>query len=180
MIVGSDTTEFVLNDLAALYNSQTPAPARRWASFNATGSATITIRLKSSAKRALEIKPNGKSTATVQLVEGWQTVSTPLTGLIAGENRIQLVAGGKGEGLAIEWIQVGAAAPAGVEDATLADERERSARAGRRVLETNESRWAVRAVAHAEHAPHALALELVEAHTYSTGAAIHVYRPRKG
>ena len=28
--------------------------------------------------------------------------------------------------------------------------------------------------------PGRLALELVEAHTYSTGAAIHVYRPRKG
>jgi dihydrofolate reductase len=28
--------------------------------------------------------------------------------------------------------------------------------------------------------PSRLALELVEAHTYSTGAAIHVYRPRKG
>jgi dihydrofolate reductase len=28
--------------------------------------------------------------------------------------------------------------------------------------------------------PSRLALELVEAHTYSTGAAIHVYRPRRG
>jgi hypothetical protein len=28
--------------------------------------------------------------------------------------------------------------------------------------------------------PSRLALELVEAQTYSTGAAIHVYRPRKG
>ena len=30
-----------------------------------------------------------------------------------------------------------------------------------------------------EDLPSRLALELVEAHTYSTGAAIHVYRPRK-
>jgi dihydrofolate reductase len=28
--------------------------------------------------------------------------------------------------------------------------------------------------------PRRLALELVDAHTYSTGAALHVYRPRKG
>ena len=28
--------------------------------------------------------------------------------------------------------------------------------------------------------PGRLALELIEAHTYSTGAAIHVYRPRRG
>jgi hypothetical protein len=28
--------------------------------------------------------------------------------------------------------------------------------------------------------PSRLALELAEAHTYSTGAAIHVYRARKG
>jgi dihydrofolate reductase len=31
-----------------------------------------------------------------------------------------------------------------------------------------------------ENLPSRLALELVEAHTYSTGAAVHVYRPRKG
>jgi hypothetical protein len=42
--VGSDTSEFVLNDLSALYNSKTPTPARKMASFNATGTATITIR----------------------------------------------------------------------------------------------------------------------------------------
>ncbi|MEV6417256.1 substrate-binding domain-containing protein [Kribbella sp. NPDC051718] len=42
--VGSDTSEFVLNDLSALYNSKTPTPARRMASFNATGTANITIR----------------------------------------------------------------------------------------------------------------------------------------
>jgi len=53
----------------------------------------------------------------VQLVEGWQTISAPLTGLAAGENRFQLVAGGKGDGLAVEWIQLGAPVAAGVDDA---------------------------------------------------------------
>jgi ABC-type phosphate transport system substrate-binding protein len=40
--VGSDTTQFVLNDLATAYNSHNPQ--RRLASFNATGSASIRIR----------------------------------------------------------------------------------------------------------------------------------------
>jgi ABC-type phosphate transport system substrate-binding protein len=44
VLVGSDTSELVLNDLASLYNSRTPAPARRLASFDATGTANITIR----------------------------------------------------------------------------------------------------------------------------------------
>jgi ABC-type phosphate transport system substrate-binding protein len=44
VVVGSDTTEFVLNDLANLYNGRTPAPARRIATFDATGSAQIEIR----------------------------------------------------------------------------------------------------------------------------------------
>jgi ABC-type phosphate transport system substrate-binding protein len=42
--VGSDTSELVLNDLSALYNSKTPVPARKMASFNATGTASIVIR----------------------------------------------------------------------------------------------------------------------------------------
>lgn len=56
VVVGSDTTQFVLNDLAALYNSRTPAPARRLASFDATGSATIQVRPGESINR-----PNGSS-----------------------------------------------------------------------------------------------------------------------
>ncbi|WP_427896326.1 substrate-binding domain-containing protein [Kribbella sp. GL6] len=42
VVVGSDTTEFVLADLANLYNSSNPT--RRIASFDATGSAQIQIR----------------------------------------------------------------------------------------------------------------------------------------
>ncbi|HZX09245.1 substrate-binding domain-containing protein [Kribbella sp.] len=44
VIVGSDTSELVLDDLMNLYNGRTPTPARRIASFDATGSSTITIR----------------------------------------------------------------------------------------------------------------------------------------
>ncbi|HEY0691770.1 MAG TPA: substrate-binding domain-containing protein [Kribbella sp.] len=40
--VGSDTTQYLLNDLATAYNSHNPQ--RRLASFNATGSASIRIR----------------------------------------------------------------------------------------------------------------------------------------
>jgi PBP superfamily domain len=39
--VGSDTTQDVLNALAAGYNSRTPTPANRLASWDATGSPTI-------------------------------------------------------------------------------------------------------------------------------------------
>ncbi|TDO46316.1 ABC-type phosphate transport system substrate-binding protein [Kribbella sp. VKM Ac-2527] len=56
VIVGSDTTEFVLNDLSALYNSRTPTPTRRMASFDATGPSPITIRPGVSITR-----PNGSS-----------------------------------------------------------------------------------------------------------------------
>ena len=44
VIVGSGTNDLVLNDLAALYNSRTPAPTKRLASFDSVGSPTIQIR----------------------------------------------------------------------------------------------------------------------------------------
>jgi ABC-type phosphate transport system substrate-binding protein len=62
VIVGSDTTEFALNDLAAAYNDRIPAAARRLASFNATGSATITIRPGVSITR-----PNGSGAGIAAL-----------------------------------------------------------------------------------------------------------------
>jgi arylsulfatase A-like enzyme len=95
--------------------------ADKYASFEAPLTAaqaqagTITLRVKSPSKRALEIKPNGTNGATVQLEEGWQTVTAQLANLVAGENRVQLVSGGKGEGIAVEWIELGA--PAAVEEA---------------------------------------------------------------
>ncbi|GAB3839582.1 substrate-binding domain-containing protein [Kribbella italica] len=62
VIVGSDTSEFVLNDLSALYNSKTPTPARRLASFNATGTPNITIRPSVSIPR-----PNGSGAGVTAL-----------------------------------------------------------------------------------------------------------------
>jgi ABC-type phosphate transport system substrate-binding protein len=62
VMVGSDTSEFVLNDLSALYNSKTPTPARKMASFNATGSANITIRPGVSIAR-----PNGSGAGVTAL-----------------------------------------------------------------------------------------------------------------
>lgn len=54
--VGSDTTQFVMNDLANGYNSAT-SPVRRLASWDATGSTTIVPRAN-----AQEItRPNGSS-----------------------------------------------------------------------------------------------------------------------
>jgi ABC-type phosphate transport system substrate-binding protein len=62
VVVGSDTSEFVLNDLAALYNSKTPTPVRRIASFNATGTTPITIRPGVSIAR-----PNGSGAGVTAL-----------------------------------------------------------------------------------------------------------------
>jgi arylsulfatase A-like enzyme len=78
-------------------------------------SGKVTLRLKSPSKRLLELKPNGQKGASVQLEAGWQTISADVPGLIAGENRLQIVTGGKGENLAIAWIQLGGSAPADVE-----------------------------------------------------------------
>lgn len=57
VLVGSDTSELVLNDLAALYNGRTPAPTQRLASFDATGSPTIVLRTGQTAVN----RPNGSS-----------------------------------------------------------------------------------------------------------------------
>jgi ABC-type phosphate transport system substrate-binding protein len=62
VIVGSDTSEFVLNDLANLYNGRTPTPTRRIASFDATGTSPITIRPGVSIAR-----PNGSGAGITAL-----------------------------------------------------------------------------------------------------------------
>ena len=61
VLVGSDTSEFVLNDLAALYNDQ--APTKRLASFDATGSAQITLR----AGQTPVNRPNGSGAGITAL-----------------------------------------------------------------------------------------------------------------
>jgi hypothetical protein len=54
VMVGAEISQFLGKDLATLYNSQSPAPLRRMASFDATGSATITIRPGVTSVRAGE------------------------------------------------------------------------------------------------------------------------------
>jgi arylsulfatase A-like enzyme len=88
-------------------------------------SGPVTLRVKAAGKRILEIKPNGGKATTVELSEGWQTVSAPVPGLRAGENRVQLVAGGKGDALAFEWIQFGGT-PAGDDAPGLWDEKQKA------------------------------------------------------
>jgi ABC-type phosphate transport system substrate-binding protein len=61
--VGSDTTQFVMNDVANAYNATTPTPASRVASWDATGSATITPR----AGAASITRPNGSSAGITAL-----------------------------------------------------------------------------------------------------------------
>jgi ABC-type phosphate transport system substrate-binding protein len=63
VLVGSDTTELLLNDLANLYNGRTPTPTRRLASWDATGSATITPR----AGAASITRPNGSGAGVAEL-----------------------------------------------------------------------------------------------------------------
>lgn len=59
---GSDTTQFVTNNLAEAYNAVV-SPSRRLASFDATGSATITPR----AGAAAITRPNGSSAGIAAL-----------------------------------------------------------------------------------------------------------------
>jgi ABC-type phosphate transport system substrate-binding protein len=61
--VGSDTTQFLLNDLAGKWNGQKVAGSRRLASFDATGSTTIVLRKGSDPIT----RPNGSSAGIDEL-----------------------------------------------------------------------------------------------------------------
>lgn len=61
--VGSDTTQDVLNALAAGYNRRSPAPANRLASFDASGSPTIVPQAGCGAIN----RPNGSSAGIAAL-----------------------------------------------------------------------------------------------------------------
>ncbi|MFF1817975.1 PstS family phosphate ABC transporter substrate-binding protein [Kribbella sp. NPDC058245] len=63
VLVGSDTSENVLNDLAAVYNGRTPVPSAKLASFDATGSATVTLRAGTTAVT----RPNGSGAGITAL-----------------------------------------------------------------------------------------------------------------
>jgi ABC-type phosphate transport system substrate-binding protein len=72
VLVGSDTTEFLLTDLANLYNGRTPTPVRRLATFDATGSATIQIRPNVFINR-----PNGSSAGITELTTPTSPAGVP-------------------------------------------------------------------------------------------------------
>ncbi|TCO58441.1 hypothetical protein [Actinocrispum wychmicini] len=63
--VGSDTTEFVLNGLAAQYNSEHARPADWLASWDATGSGSITTKAGAPAPIT---RPNGSSAGINALI----------------------------------------------------------------------------------------------------------------
>jgi ABC-type phosphate transport system substrate-binding protein len=71
VIVGSDTTEFVLNDLAALYSSRFSTQPRQLKSFNATGTSPITIRPDNPATTGVDpvtiVRPNGSGAGIKEL-----------------------------------------------------------------------------------------------------------------
>lgn len=70
VVVGSDTTQFALNDLAALYNARL-SPARRLASFDATGASPITIRNDNPTTTPIDpvtiTRPNGSGAGITEL-----------------------------------------------------------------------------------------------------------------
>jgi ABC-type phosphate transport system substrate-binding protein len=66
--VGSDTTEFVLDELALGYDSQSPAPAAKLYSWDATGSTPI----KTKTGATTIPRPNGSSAGITALINNTQ------------------------------------------------------------------------------------------------------------
>ena len=70
------------------------------------------VRLYAPSARKLTLKANGKVAGSASLVAGWQTVSISLTKglLVADENNLGLEFSAL-DGLLVEWLQLGGAAP---------------------------------------------------------------------
>jgi len=75
------------------------------------GNPVVRVRAFAAAKQAFSVRVNGNKDVNGQLEEGWNTVElTPPAGqLKEGENELLFFAGK--DGVAVEWIQVGGAAP---------------------------------------------------------------------
>lgn len=75
------------------------------------GNPVVRVRVHAGAAQAFSVRVNGNKDVNAQLSEGWQTVelAPPAGQLKEGENELLFFAGGSG--LAVEWIQVGGAAP---------------------------------------------------------------------
>ncbi|MFC9690611.1 PstS family phosphate ABC transporter substrate-binding protein [Kribbella sp. NPDC056951] len=85
VLVGSDTSENVLNDLAAVYNGRTPTPSAKLASWDATGTSPIVLR----SGTASVTRPNGSSAGIAALcsnanVSAARSSRGPATGDCAG------------------------------------------------------------------------------------------------
>ncbi|HEY0473405.1 MAG TPA: hypothetical protein VGD34_17145 [Kribbella sp.] len=73
VLVGSDTTQFLWNDLSNLYNGRTPTPTRRLASWDATPQpSTITPR----AGAAAIARPDGSTKGIQELCKTGTTVDS--------------------------------------------------------------------------------------------------------
>src|SRR5262249_48823177 len=72
------------------------------------------LRLASRKPRDVEVELNGVKAGKADIKEGWQTltIDLPDKAARAGENDLKLVFGKKGDNVAVEWIQLGGAAPA--------------------------------------------------------------------
>jgi arylsulfatase A-like enzyme len=72
------------------------------------------VRLSSTRPRDVEVLVAGKKVGQAAVSgAGWQTVRVPLDPPVApGEVELTLVLGKKGEGVAVEWVQLGGDAPA--------------------------------------------------------------------
>ncbi len=75
------------------------------------GDPVVRVRVHAPAAQAFSVRVNGNKDVNAQLAAGWQTIElTPPAGqLREGENELLFFAGSGG--LAMEWIQVGGAAP---------------------------------------------------------------------
>lgn len=75
------------------------------------GNPVVRVRVHATKAQAFSVRVNGNKDVNAQLTEGWQTVelAPPAGQLKEGENELLFFAGAGG--LAVEWIQVGGAAP---------------------------------------------------------------------
>lgn len=76
-----------------------------------TAPARLRLRVRAPSARKLVVKVNGQGPASVALDKGWQTAEVLLAdgSLADGENVVELAGGA--DGLAVEWLQLGGAAP---------------------------------------------------------------------
>lgn len=73
--VGSDTTQFLLNDLASSYNATSPTPTRRLSSFDAANPSTGAVHDTITARSGVNItRPNGSSEGITELTKAGSVV----------------------------------------------------------------------------------------------------------